>query len=411
MTPVAAPAPITEAEFRERQRTFAERLAARGLDAALIWSSCGSALDSFGHVFYLTNHYSPVPRVNVDIAPFMTGWGQTAAIVTADGETVLVVESGDYRRDLVVADRVRFSRDLYAEVAAALQELGLERAALGLAGVSCLPLSAWRIVSERVAGARLEDVDEEIYRLRALKSPAEIDLMRHASAVGCELQNAMLPLAEAGRTDADLALAGHQACIEHGAVPWDFAFASGPNSTHGYWSRMPAWDRSRRYVEGDLVHPDAYGCVDGYFYDVQRTVVVGGDPGPRMRWLLDGVVGVVEALCAACRPGASAASVARLRWEWLRDYGYVEPGAADSDKVASGEIIEELAAAGHGLGLGFELPWIDESSTWLLEPSMTIALEVYMTEPGEGTAVIEHVVLVTDDEPEVLTEGCPARWW
>jgi Xaa-Pro aminopeptidase len=73
--------------------------------------------------------------------------------------------------------------------------------------------------------------------------------------------------------------------------------------------------------------------------------------------------------------------------------------------------MEQLVGVGHGLGLGFELPWVDPGSTWTLEPSMTIALEVYLSEPGVGTVAFEHVVLVTDGEPEVLTLGCPARWW
>ena len=42
---------------------------------------------------------------------------------------------------------------------------------------------------------------------------------------------------------------------------------------------------------------------------------------------------------------------------------------------------------------------------------MTIALEVYLSEPGVGTVAFEHVVLVTEAEPEILTLGCPSRWW
>ena len=38
---------------------------------------------------------------------------------------------------------------------------------------------------------------------------------------------------------------------------------------------------------------------------------------------------------------------------------------------------------------------------------MTIALEVYLSEPGVGTVAIEHVVLVTDGEPEDPDAGLP----
>ena len=157
------------------------------------------------------------------------------------------------------------------------------------------------------------------------------------------------------------------------------------------------------------MHPDAYGAYDGYFFDIQRTVVVGGDPSPRLRWLLEGVVGVVEEVCAACRPGASARDVALVKDAWLADYGYADlPTAAAAYEA---DLMEKLTGVGHGVGLGFEPPWIDTASPWVLEAGMTIALEVYLSEPGVGTVAFEHVVLVTDDEPEILTLGCPARWW
>jgi Xaa-Pro aminopeptidase len=406
---MTAPAPIPAQEYRDRQHAAAQAAREQGLDGLLVWSSCGSALDSFGHVFYLTNHYSPVPRVNVDIAPFMTGWGQTAAVITADSNVTLVAENGDIRHDLIVCDSVAHSRDLYGETARALRASGLADGRIGLAGGSSLPLSAWQRITEELPSLQLVPADDALFRLRMRKSPSEIALMRHASAIGCEIQNAMLGAARPGVRDLDLAVEGMRVCMQAGAVLWDFAFASGPASGHGYWCRLPPWDRERPYAAGDIIHPDAYGAYDGYFFDLQRSLVVGQEPEPRLRWLLDGVVGVVEALCAACRPGARAADIALLRSQWLDDYGYRDPESAQAAYDA--DLMEQLVAVGHGLGLGFELPWVDPASPWQLEPGMTIALEVYLSEPGVGTVAFEHVVLVTDDEPEILTLGCPSRWW
>lgn len=403
------PPAISREEIRGRQLAVAADLAERDLDGLLVWSSCGSSLDSFGNAFYLTNHYSPVPRVNVDIEPFMTGWGQTAVVLTAEGAAYLVSENPDIRHDLIVADRVLASRDVYAEVIRALRTADLDRSRVGLAGASCMPVAVWRRITEALPDLELVDVDDILFRRRMLKSPAELALMRHASAIGCEIQNAMLGLVEVGATDLDLAVAGMAECMRRGAVLWDFAFASGPASGHGYWCRLPPWDRERRYVAGDIVHPDAYGAFDGYFFDLQRTRVVGDDPTPRLRWLLDGVVGVVDALCAAARAGTSAAEVARLKAEWLAEYGYVEPAAAGAS--VGDELMQPLDAVGHGVGLGFELPWVDTASPWTLEATMTLALEIYLSEPGVGTVAFEHVLIVTDGEPEILTAGCPSTWW
>ena len=330
MTPLDPAPAIDAAEYRARQAAVAGDASDRGLDALLVWSTGGSSLDGYANVFYLTNHYTPVPRTVVEIEPFMTGWGQTALVLpTSEEPATLVVEVGDWRRDLVVADRVRHSHDLYGEVRSVLRDAGLERARVGLVGASVMPVSAWQAIMRDLPGLRLEPADDILYARRRIKSPAEIAMMRHASAVGAEIQNAMLSVAAEGRTDNDLAREGYRVCCDHGAVPWEFAFASGPHSGHGYWGRLPAWDRDHRYEAGDLVHPDAYGCVNGYLYDLQRTTVVGGEPTARQRRLLDGAVGVVAALCDAATVGTPVADLARLRETWLAEHGFADDARLD----------------------------------------------------------------------------------
>jgi Xaa-Pro aminopeptidase len=399
---------IPSQEYLDRQRTLAADAAARGLDGLLVWSTGGSALDGYADVFYLTNHYTQVPRVNIEIPGYMTGWGQTALILPSSGDApTLIVESGDWRRDLVVAEHVRDSLDLYAEVIAALKDAGLARAHLGLVGESVMPASAWRQLSEALPQISFERADDILALRRMIKSDAEIEMMRHACAVGAAIQNAMLPLAMPGANDGVVAAAGTAAACEHGAVPWDFAFASGPHSGHGYWGRLPAWDRQRTYELGDIVHPDAYGSVNGYFYDLQRTVIVGGEPSAPQRRLLDGVVDLVDALCAACLPGTPVADVARLRETWLAKHGIEMSVASDEP----GEQLTPLAASGHGVGTGFELPWVIHTSQDVIQPGMTIAMEVYISDPSVGTVVNEEILLVTDAGPEILTSDCPARRW
>jgi Xaa-Pro aminopeptidase len=133
---------------------------------------------------------------------------------------------------------------------------------------------------------------------------------------------------------------------------------------------------------------------------VQRTLVVGREPSAPQRRLLEAVVGVIEALCAAARAGTPVAELARLKQRWLW-----QEGLADVPEIPAG------AACGHGLGLGFEHPFVTGESEVLLEPGMVLALETSLADPAIGTAAYEDVVLVTEDEPELLTRSCPARWW
>ena len=85
--------------------------------------------------------------------------------------------------------------------------------------------------------------------------------------------------------------------------------ASGPEDGHLWWSRMPSWDWQRPYEAGDIVHPDVYGAVDGYFYDFVRSIVVGGQPTDGQLALLEAGIGCIHAGCAAAVSGARGKDV------------------------------------------------------------------------------------------------------
>ena len=61
--------------------------------------------------------------------------------------------------------------------------------------------------------------------------------------------------------------------------------------------------------------------------------------------------------------------------------------------------------------VGWERPFLTPYEEMKLVPGMTIAIEQHVSRPGVGTVRYEETVLVTDDEPEIMTAGCPARWW
>jgi len=60
-------------------------------------------------------------------------------------------------------------------------------------------------------------------------------------------------------------------------------------------------------------------------------------------------------------------------------------------------------AWGHGLGLGFEPPWVDPGSQVVAEEGMCFAIERRIGVPGLGGAQYEDDVLVGPDGAEVLT--------
>jgi Xaa-Pro aminopeptidase len=393
-----APA-IPVEEYGARRSRAVELARDRGLDGLLVWSLGGSTLDSFGDVFYLTNHYSPEPK-SLD-RPGRRGFGHAAVVLPVDGDPALLVNFQS-RPDLVVIDDVRSSGDLYALARESLIEKGLTKGALGVVREQFLPLALYRELRAALPNLELVDAHDILDGLRMRKSEAEVAMMRRAQAVGAEIMSTMLSEAVVGRTDADLAAAGFGVGAKRGATHYDFAMASGPHADHIFWSRLPTFDHARPYELGDLVHPDVYGCVDGYLYDIHRTTIVGRKPNDSERGLLDAVVGVNHFLCSELRAGRTTADVHAAALRWMAEHGL--------DSANSGLHVLPLAIFGHGIGVGFERPYISAQDDTVLEPGMTITAELFVA-GDSGLAAHEEVVLVTDKDPEILTAACEARWW
>lgn len=398
---------IPREEYAQRRDALRADARDAGLDGLLAWSTGGGTLDRFASVFYLANHYQP--QVMSPDGPFWTGFAQAAVVLPLDAPAVLVVDQPDWRTDLVEIDEVRVSRDVYAGVAAALRDAGLGRGCVGLTDEGRMGVAALRALESALPDATFPRADEIMMRRRVRKSLAELDMLRHASAVSVEIMNAMLGEAAEGRTDADLVAAGYRAACRLGAQPYDFAMASGPEDGHLWWARLPSWNWRRPYERGDIVHPDIYGAVDGYFYDFVRSTVVGGSPTPAQLEILEAGVGCIAAACDAARAGARARDVFEAGEGFLHDRGLTgEQQAPDGQPDLT---TDELAVIGHGIGLGWEEPWLAPMVDDVLEPGMVLAIERHVTRRGVGTMRHEDVLIVSDGEPEILTRACPARWW
>jgi Xaa-Pro aminopeptidase len=221
--------------------------------------------------------------------------------------------------------------------------------------------------------------------------------------------NAMFSQVAVGRTDGDVAAAGYDVAARVGAGVYDLAMASGPDMGHLWWSRMPSFDWRRPYAKGDIVHPDVYGAVDGYFYDFVRTTVVGGEPTPAQVDVLEAAVACIHAACAAAVPGRRAKELWDISQAELIRRGVVDRAAASPDGAELSA--DDVESAGHGIGVGWEPPTLTPYDDTVLAPGMTLAVERYVSRADVGTVRFEETVLITEREPEIMTAACPARWW
>jgi Xaa-Pro aminopeptidase len=395
---------ISESEYRDRAARVADEASKRGLAATLVWSKGGGTVDRYADVLYLTNHYTQFPHIP-DLVPHWAGRAHMACLVTSKGETILFSDIADWRRDIVVADRVVVSLDLPLAIANVLAELGLDRDRIGLVAAESLVVGTWRRLRSQAPGVDWVPADDILERMRAVKSDAEVGIIRRAVAIGDEIMAAMLDACEPGNSEADVAAAGYQVAIERGASMYDLPGASGPNASSFAHGNLPSWSM-RTLNEGDLWHSDMYGAYHGYYYDYTRSMVVGSEPTDDQRRVLEGAIGAVEAVLAVLRPGVTMDEAFRAGQQFMADNGW---DAGTHDEVVAG-LGQAFPSFGHSLGLAWESPWIVPGNQWRFEKNMYLAIEASVGLPGVGSAGFEENILVTDDGIEVLSSVPKRRW-
>lgn len=408
---VASPAvlePIPAAEYALRRARLRALARERGLDGLLVVSRGANGADWGADVVYLTNHYSAFPQIP-DRPGQWSGRGHAGLVMPAEEDGTLVVEIPDWREDLVHVSDVRVSLDLWAGLAAALRDRGLAGGHVGLIGRESLLHVAVERIREQLPDLRLSWADDLIEGLRRIKSEAEIALMRESTRVGCEMVEAFVSAAVPGATEADCVLAALERGLPQGAFPLDIPVASGAHVDHFLWERMPSWNARWPLEPGDMIHPDMYGTVNGYFYDMVRTTVAGRSATPAQREVLEASVAVVEHIIDAMRPGISCGELFVRGSSWLTGHGFAAPGAETSDGVAL--LGQSYPSFGHSLGLAWENPSLVAGESYLLERGMVMAVEAEVGRPGAGTGAFEHNVLVTDTGAEILTTHVKNVWW
>jgi len=380
---------IPREEVLERQERARRACASRGWDALLV---VGRAFyDRPGNLAYLTHHFPPFPTTLV--SGNMRGMGHGALVLPVDGKPVLLIDGRSYREDLVMVEEVRANSNLPAGVAQILKDLGLTTAIVGLAGEDILPVGLFWELAAALPGVTWERADALMAGQRAVKSPAEQALLRQAAGVAESGLRAALDAAVEGVTEREVCAAGTAAALRAGA---DFVRYLRTHS--GLWSAWGSrWPQAmaRPLAAGDLLTLDIIGACQGYQFDVLRTTVIGQADAEQAA-LCDAVLRALERLIAACRPGAAIDDLVRQTLEVLEEAGY---GPHASRFV------------GHGIGLEtVEEPILAPGVTTRLEPGMVLCVEPAVYVRDWGGCSIEEELIVSDDEPVLLTSLSVRLW-
>jgi Xaa-Pro aminopeptidase len=247
-------------------------------------------------------------------------------------------------------------------------------------------LASWQALHRAAgAGVRWRAAEGLVAGLRAIKTNAEVDTIREAGGIACEVMEEVIGMIRPGVAELDLAAEIGYRLRRKGASGESFEaiVAAGPRSALPH-----ARPTSRRIGKNELVVLDLGAILRRYCSDITRTVFVGRAPTRLRRWYL----AVQEAQAAARESIRSGVAAGEVDAEARRVL----------DKHRLGRYF--VHSTGHGLGLEIhEEPRLARGQKRQLEPGMVVTIEPGVYVEGTGGIRIEDDVLVTANGSELLT--------
>lgn len=248
-------------------------------------------------------------------------------------------------------------------------------------------------IEQEVAAAGLQvtwqPVENLVERLRVIKDPEEIKLIRKSLAVTEGVMAQVSALLQPGLAEQEVAWMILQALREAGAQGPSFP----PMVAFGANSARPHHDPGEKRLQpGEPVIIDMGAIVDGYCSDMTRTFCLG-EPDAKFKEIY-GIVSEAQARAqAGIRPGMSSDAADALAREVIAAAGYQD---------AFGHSL------GHGVGLAVhEQPSLSPSAerAVTLEAGMVTTIEPGIYLPQWGGVRLENMILIQPNGAVVLNQA------
>ena len=327
-----------------------------------------------------------------------------ALVVTQDSSTTVSanIDAGmPWRRTFgenVVYTDWRRDNFEYA-VQQVLANQGISRGMLGVEDDHLTPDLRSRVAAV-LPGMTFADVAKDTMRQRMVKSPEEIELIKHGARIGDLGGEAIRDAVTEGVPEYEVAIAGSNAMIREIAATFPHAelrdtwvwFQSGINTDGAH-----NWATSRRVERGDILSLNCFPMIAGYYTALERTLFYG-EPSPEHLRLWEVNVKVHRRGLELIKPGAVCKDI-----------------AAELNEIyeAEGLLPNRTFGYGHSFGVlshyygreaGLELR---EDIDTVLEPGMVVSMEpmIMVPEgmPGAGGYREHDILVVGENDAENIT--------
>ncbi len=331
---------------------------------------------------YVTGFLSPTQ-------PLMR-WRHAMALVTADGTVALVVvdmEASTIRAKSPPGTEIavwhEFKLDAMSVLAELLRKHGLANARIGME-MDYLPAGDFAALRNLLPSASFTPVQALLARLRQIKTPQEIVVLRKLSRIADSAITEAYRSVRAGMSEMDLAAALTRGIYEEGAEYFKLMIVA-----TGERSVFPNVGPTARILRhGDVCRVEIFPMIGGYHAGVCRTAAVGAAPAQALH-IWANLMQCKHLLLDTIKPGASTRGIYDLYLQKVGELG-----------------LPPISFIGHGIGLHLhEEPYLGPTEDRALEPGMVLGIEPLIYETGFGFGMQnKDMVLVTPQGCELLSD-------
>jgi Xaa-Pro dipeptidase len=283
-------------------------------------------------------------------------------------------------------DAIGFAVDHIKALGPAVKRIGIEP--------SFLPSDAKDYLGDTLNSTSLVDAQFLLERLRAIKTSAELNLVREASQRVVSAMSATFDVCVPGMSKHDIVDQLRREEQDRDLL-FEYCLIAAGNSHN----RAPS---NQRLQAGDVISLDSGGNYKGYIGDLSRMGVLG-QPDAELSDLLQEIEEIQQSARRAIRPGALGGDIIAAGEEAVR-------------RAPHGNVLDYTA---HGIGLvSHEAPRLTDhgpvpyepyDADHPLEPGMVISIETAMLHASRGYIKLEDTLIVTQEGWEA--PGDSARGW
>jgi Xaa-Pro aminopeptidase len=263
-------------------------------------------------------------------------------------------------------------------------------------------------LEKKKSNLNTKTLHEIMGRLRGIKTPEEIALLRKAVAISCFGQNEVMKAIKPGMSEREVQ--GIHEFVFKRYQAEDLGYNSIVGSGHNGCILHYEENYKPSINSKDLILMDLGASYHGYTADVTRTIPISGKFSPEQAAIYNLVLNAQQAAIDMCKPGVSPRELdvvsRRIINKGLKDLGIIQ-SETDQHLYYPHGLGHPIGLDVHDYGYG-SYSVLQENMVITIEPGIYIPLESKCDPKWWGIAVrIEDDILITKDGHENLSALSP----